>query len=107
MSLRPLTVSVTTRNRPESVERCVLARASIRDLVECAIVLDDASVPPLDVERLTGAARSAGISLEVLRNDTHKGTAAGKNTIARRARSPYLLSLDDDAFLVGDGAIRD
>jgi GT2 family glycosyltransferase len=107
MSVRPLTVSVTTRNRPESVERCVRALASIRDLVECAIVLDDASAPPLDIARLTRAAESAGISLEVLRNDTHKGTAAGKNTIARRARSPYLLSLDDDAFLVGDAAVRD
>jgi GT2 family glycosyltransferase len=107
MSGRPLTVSVTTRNRAVSVERCVRSLASIRDLVDRAIVLDDASDPPLDVARLTRAAHEAGIALEVLRADVHRGTAAGKNTIARAARSPYLLSLDDDAFVVGDAAVRD
>lgn len=107
MTGRPLTVSVTTRNRPAAVERCVRSLELIRDLVDCAIVLDDASTPPLDIGRLTRAAEAAGISLEVLRADAHMGTAAGKNTIARRARSPYLLSLDDDAFLVGDAPVRD
>jgi GT2 family glycosyltransferase len=106
VSGRPLAVSVTTRNRPAAVERCVRSLASIRDLVDGAIVLDDASHPPLDTARLKTAAAEAGVSLEVLRNDVHTGTAAGKNTIARRARAPYLLSLDDDAFLVGDAAVR-
>ena len=107
MSGRPVTVSITTRNRPDAVERCVRSLASIRDLVATAIVLDDASDPPLDVRRLTRAAGEAGIPIEILRAETHTGTAAGKNTIARHARSPYLLSLDDDAFLVGEGAVRD
>jgi GT2 family glycosyltransferase len=106
MSGRPLTVSITTRNRPVSVERCIRSLAAIRDLVDAAVVLDDASDPPLDVEGLTRAAEAAGVSLEVVRNDVHVGTAGGKNTIARRARAPYLLSLDDDAFLLGDAAVR-
>jgi len=107
MSGRPVTVGITTRNRPDAVERCVRSLASIRDLVATAIVLDDASDPPLDAGRVTRAAGEAGIPIEILRADTHTGTAAGKNTIARHARSPYLLSLDDDAFLVGEGAVRD
>jgi GT2 family glycosyltransferase len=106
MSGRPLTVSITTRNRPAAVERCMRSLESIRDLVDCAIVFDDASTPPLDIGQLTRAADAAGIPLDVLRADAHRGTTAGKNTIARRARSPYLLSLDDDAFLVGDGPVR-
>ena len=106
MNGRPLTVSITTRNRPVAVERCVRSLASIRDLVDCAIVLDDASAPRLDVALLTESADGVGIPLEVMRNDVQIGTAAGKNAIARRARAPYLLSLDDDAFLVGDGAVR-
>lgn len=106
MTGRPLTVSITTRNRPAAVARCVRSLAAIRDLVDSAIVLDDASAPPLDIEGLTAAAQSAGIVLDVLRNDVHIGTAAGKNAIARRARAPYLLSLDDDAFLLGDAAVR-
>jgi GT2 family glycosyltransferase len=106
VSIRPLTVSVTTRNRPDAVERCVRSLECIRDLVDRAIVLDDASAPPLDVERLTRAAESAGITLEVLRGEAHGGAAAGRNTIARRARAPYLLSLDDDASLVQDAGVR-
>jgi GT2 family glycosyltransferase len=106
MSRHPLTVSVTTRNRPAAVERCIRSLACIRDLVDRAIVLDDFSTPPLDIGRLTRAADEAGVELEVLRAEAHTGTAAGKNTIARRAEAPYLLSLDDDAFLIGDGAIR-
>ena len=107
MSLRPLTVSVTTRNRPDAIERCVRSLAWIRDLVDRVIVLDDASTPPLDGRRLAGLAEEAGVVLEILREESHRGTAAGKNTIARRAATPYLLSLDDDAFLVGDAAIRE
>ena len=107
MSGRPVTVSITTRNRPDAVERCVRSLASIRDLVDSAIVLDDASSPPLDAAPLSRAAADAGIAIEVLRADAHMGTAAGKNTIARHARAPYLLSLDDDAFLVGEAAVRD
>jgi GT2 family glycosyltransferase len=106
MTVRPLTVSITTRNRPAAVERCIRSLASIRDLVDGVIVLDDASAPPPDIERLTQAAQEFDISLEVLSHDVSIGTAAGKNAIARRARAPYLLSLDDDAFLVGDGAVR-
>jgi GT2 family glycosyltransferase len=104
---RPICVSVTTRNRADAVERCIRSLASIADLVDAAIVLDDASEPPLDGARLTRAAAAAGITLEIVRLDTHAGTAAGKNTIARRARAPYLLSLDDDAFLLGGVAVRD
>jgi GT2 family glycosyltransferase len=43
----------------------------------------------------------------VVRVDLHMGTAAGKNTIAHRAAAPYLLSLDDDACLIGDAAVRE
>lgn len=106
MNGRPITVSITTRNRPAAVERCVRSLASIRDLVDGAIVLDDASAPPIDAARLKKAAEEAGVSLELLRNEVHIGTAAGKNAIARRARAPYLLSLDDDAFLIGDASVR-
>jgi hypothetical protein len=65
----PLTVSVTTRSRPGPVERCILSLASIRDLVDSAIVFDDASAPPLDIGHLTRATEAVGVSLEVLRAD--------------------------------------
>jgi GT2 family glycosyltransferase len=106
MSDRPLTVGITTRNRPDAVVKCVRSLAPIHDLVDRAIVLDDGSIPPLDAVKLTRAAEAAGVSLDVVRGEVHQGTAAGKNLIARRASSPYVLSLDDDAFLIGDAPVR-
>src|SRR3954470_16164328 len=106
MTSLPLTVVITTRNRPAAVERCVRSLGLIRELVDAAIILDDASDPPLDVTALSAVALSVGITLEVVRQEQHAGTAAGKNRIARLARAPYLLSLDDDAYLVKGDAVR-
>jgi GT2 family glycosyltransferase len=106
MNVRPITVSITTRHRPVEVERCLASLGTIRDLVAGVIVLDDASEPPIVEAALMRAAADAGVTLQILRNPTHQGTAAGKNTIARHAASPFILSLDDDAFLVGDAPVR-
>jgi hypothetical protein len=103
---RPITVSITTRNRGAAAARCVRSLTSIADLVERAIVFDDASDPPIDRDALGAVAAESGITLDIVRSDAHQGTAAGKNRIAALARTPYLLSLDDDAFLVGDAAVR-
>lgn len=102
-----ITVGVTTRNRPAALERCVRSLSCITDIVDRAIVVDDESEPPIDAGALTRAASAAGVSIDVVRVATRRGTAAGKNLIAHRARTPYVLSLDDDAFLVGDRAVRD
>lgn len=104
--MRPLTVGITTRNRPASIERCLRSLGSIADLVDRAIVLDDASAPPIDAVALQQAAAAAGIALQVIRADRHEGTSAARNRIARVTASPYILNLDDDAFLVGDSAVR-
>lgn len=104
--MRPITVSVTTRNRRTAVERCLRSLHTIADLVDSVIVFDDASLPPIDVAALNSVAAESRLALEVIRVEQHQGTAAGKNRIAALARAPYLLSLDDDAFLVGGAAVR-
>ena len=66
-------------------------------------MFDDASALPLDIgpdRRLTMC-----IWPEVLRADSRQGTAAGKNTIARRAHA-VPAQPDDDAFL-GAPAVRE
>ena len=104
MSVRPLTVSITTRNRPAAVERasalCVDPRFRSTARWSSTSVGSAAGCRAAD----TGGGRR-GHSLEVLRHDVQIGTAPARIAIARRARAPFLLSLDDDAFLVGDGAV--
>ena len=41
-----------------------------------------------------------GVVVDVVRLDGHTGVAAARNIAARRATTPYVLNLDDDAFLV-------
>jgi len=107
MSVRPVTVSITTRNRPAALERCLRSLACIAELIDRVIVFDDGSSPHVPSAPLAELGSAIGLTIDLVRADISRGTAAGKNVIANRAQAPYLLSLDDDAFLVGGGAVRD
>jgi len=102
---RPVTVSITTRNRPAALDRCLRSLSLAIDSLEAVIVVDDASEPPVDARVIRAHASTLGVPIDLVRLDTHTGTTAAKNIAARRAPTPYLLSLDDDAFLVSGSAV--
>jgi GT2 family glycosyltransferase len=102
---RPITVGIATRNRADALERCVRSLTCIADLIDRVIVVDDASDSPVDANALRAAV--AQVPLEVVRQNAHAGMAFARNLIARQARTACLLGLDDDAFLIGDRAVRD
>jgi GT2 family glycosyltransferase len=106
MSAQPITVSITTRNRPAALDRCLRSIAHIATLTKGVIVFDDASDPPVSDAAMEPLASRLGLPIDVVRADAPRGTAAGKNLIARRALTPFVLSLDDDAFLVDGRAVR-
>jgi GT2 family glycosyltransferase len=91
-----LTVGITTRDRPESLKRCVASLAHIADLQPEVIIFDDASHTAV-TEQLTD---SPVHSFRLIRDDSGAGYIAGRNRIVREARSPFVLLLDDDASLV-------
>lgn len=97
---RTVTVTIATRHRPAALDRCVRSLALAADRLESIVVVDDASQPPVDVEATGGHATAIGVRVDVVRLDVHIGTAAARNLAARRATTRYVLSLDDDAFLV-------
>ena len=102
---RDVTVTITTRNRPAALDRCLRSLAIAVDSLDAVIVVDDASQPPVDARSIREHAASLGIRIDLVRLDTHTGTAAAKNIAAERAATRYLLSLDDDAFLVTAAAV--
>ena len=102
---RGVTVSITTRNRPEALDRCLRSLALAAGLLEQVIVVDDASEPRVDAGAIRAHASALGLPIDLVRLDRHTGTTAAKNTAARRAATRYLLSLDDDAFLVSGEAV--
>jgi GT2 family glycosyltransferase len=94
-----LTVGVMTRNRPESLRKCLASLAHLGELVSEAIVIDDASdEPPLDALKAIPATMAARLTFMV---QPGTGPIVGRNTIVRRASTPFVLLLDDDASLLG------
>jgi GT2 family glycosyltransferase len=96
-----ITVGITTRNRPESLERC-LASLRLLDNVDAVLVFDDASSPPVPA----GVSAGSG-PVRVIRDGRGVGYIAGRNRLVAEARTPYVLLLDDDAaVLAGDAIAR-
>jgi GT2 family glycosyltransferase len=101
-----ITVGIATRNRPLSLVRCVESLALLDDLVTEIIVADDASdVPAADT--LAGIHPSLAAKLRIVRHAAGAGPIAGRNSIMRLAVNDYVLSLDDDAYILdATGIVR-
>jgi GT2 family glycosyltransferase len=96
--MRPLTIGITTRNRPRAVERCVRSLACLGPLASRVLVFDDASEEP--VAAIVARAAADGMDVAVIR-DEQMGYIAGRNRMVNEAATPYVLLLDDDAVVFG------
>jgi len=92
-----LTVGITTRNRPASLQRCVESLGHIEHLAPEILVFDDASEMP------AGEVLAASPRLRVIRDERGPGCIVGRNALVRAASASLVLLLDDDAALI-DGA---
>lgn len=100
-----LTVGIATRNRPISLRRCITSLALIDDLVTEIIVVDDTSDAPV-TDALHGLPRSLAGKLRVVEQKGGKGPIAARNTMMRLATNDYVLSMDDDAYVIHADGLR-
>ncbi len=84
-----LTIGITTRDRPEALERCLRSLALVSHLSPEVLVFDDASSPPVR-EQVT--AWAPPVPVRVLRDDRAPGCAAGRNRLVREASGPSGVS---------------
>lgn len=82
----PLTVGVTTRDRPDSLAACLASLETLRPLDPEILVFDDASEP----------AAQAPPGVRVIRDASGPGYIVGRNRLVREAAAPIVLLLDDD-----------
>lgn len=94
-----VTVGITTRDRPESLQRCLASLQQLRDLV-AVLVFDDGSTPAVRTNVSTDR-----IPVRVIRDDNGVGYIAGRNRLVAEATTPYVLLLDDDAALIRGEAV--
>ena len=98
-----LTVGVTTKNRPASLNACLASLARVAHLDPEILVFDDASVPPVE-EALTDESRR--LVSRVLRDDNAHGYIAGRNRLVATAHGRSVLLMDDDARLIDADAVE-
>jgi len=102
--MRPLTIGITTRDRPRAVERCVRSLACLGPLVARVMVFDDASEEP--VAEIVARAAPPRMDVSVIRDERQIGNIAGRNRLVSEAASPYVLLLDDDAIVFSADAVE-
>jgi len=92
MTSPPITVVITTRNRPESlfVSLASVLGQSLNDIE--LIVIDDASSPP--ASQVSGQFSDSRI--RYFRNSARQGLSASRNLGLFLAKSEYIAFLDDD-----------
>ncbi|HST58358.1 MAG TPA: glycosyltransferase [Longimicrobium sp.] len=103
---RPITVGICTRNRRASLLRGLRALRHAADVIDRVIVVDDGSDVPVEPGLREELGEDVPPGLTVLRADPPAGPTPGRNRIAREARTPWILYLDDDAVLLSGDAVR-
>lgn len=98
----PLTIGITTRNRPEALRRCLASIARALGRGPEVLVFDDAS----DVPAVRQIADVPGLDVRIVRDERGAGYIAGRNVLVAQARHEHVLLLDDDAVLVEAEAIE-
>lgn len=97
----PISIGVTTRNRPQSIDACLRSIARVLGPGHDVLVFDDASQSP--AEPIARAIE--GLEVRVFRDERAPGAIAGRNLLVREARHDVVLLLDDDAMLLDADAL--
>lgn len=101
--MKPLSIGIATRNRPESLRRCLTSVSSVLGTGHDVLVFDDAStVRAADVVATCANARG----VRVLRDGGGVGPIEGRNRLVAQARHDIVLLMDDDAVVIERAAIE-
>lgn len=101
-----VTIGIATKNRPDALLRGLRSLRLLRGLAAEAVVVDDASDPPVEHSVRAALGEDAGIEVRFIRHDASRSTSACRNRIVREAATPWVLNLDDDAFIVAREAVE-
>ncbi len=102
--MTPISIGITTRNRPESLRACLQSIARVFGSGHDVLVFDDESDQPV-ADQLAGIAGLPPI--RVLGDDRHRRSyIVGRNALVAQARHETVLLLDDDTVLLDANAIR-
>jgi GT2 family glycosyltransferase len=102
----PVTAGIATKDRPDALVRCLRSLRLLGGLLAEAVVVDDGSATPVEAPVQAALAADLSPGVRWIRNEHSRSLSACRNQAARQARTPYLLNLDDDAFVVAPEAVE-
>jgi GT2 family glycosyltransferase len=89
------TLIMVTRNRPDSLRKCLERTRAVLPPVVPIIVYDDASADEAGIRMIVESVNKA----RLLRGETVVGPGEGRNRCMHQAETEFCLSIDDDCFL--------
>lgn len=98
-----VTVGIVTRNRPESLRRCLSSLTVLGERLGEVIVVDDNG--DLPVADIVSEVRAP--SVRFVRQTAREGYIVARNLIVREASNDAVLLMDDDAALLPDGGFEE
>lgn len=99
-----LTIGIATRNRPQSLVRCLNSIILIEELVSEVIIVDDSSHPPIG-PALRHVSATIAAKTRLVEQPDAQGPIVARNTMLRLAANDCVLLLDDDAYVIDAGAV--
>lgn len=94
-----LSIGITTRNRPQALERCLASLDALQPLAPEVLVFDDGSDPPASAAGATG-------HVAIIRDPSSPGYIVGRNRLVRAAAAPFVLLLDDDTRVLSAASVE-
>jgi len=101
-----ITIAIATRDRPESLARCLRSLAPLKDLVGEILIMDGSPQNGLPEELSSRLKDALPIPYRILKQTTEIGLTGARNALARAASYDFVLNLDDDAFLLKTEGVR-
>ncbi len=101
-----VSIGIASRNRPESLARCIASVERLGDLVDEVIVVDDGSDVALEPQVRAELPAAMQTRLRVIRFEPGRGLAAARSEAVRAARTPWVLNLDDDAVVLARAPVE-
>jgi GT2 family glycosyltransferase len=95
-----LSVGITTRNRPDALERCLASLEILAPLSPEVLVFDDGSEPPAT------AAGAGRVPVRIIRDTASPGYIAGRNRLVREASAAFVMLLDDDTRMLSAESVE-
>ncbi len=106
--MKPITITITTYNRPEELLDLLKSIALLSDtdqLLEEIIVLNNGStIPYTEAEKMILSMQNA-VRIKYLKAEKNSGVS-GRNRTINLARTKYLLMLDDDTLLTQTDVLK-